>query len=33
MTSTSSVMDKYVFKNDYVNPRGIPKVDFIENVA
>ena len=29
----SSITDKYTFKDDYVSPRGIPRVAFVENVA
>ncbi|KPI84941.1 prefoldin-like protein [Leptomonas seymouri] len=29
----TSVLSKYTFKDDYVSPRGIPKVAFVENVA
>ncbi|KAK7194405.1 prefoldin-like protein [Novymonas esmeraldas] len=29
----SAIVDKYSFKDDYVSPRGIPKVAFVENVA
>ncbi|CCW70138.1 unnamed protein product [Phytomonas sp. Hart1] len=30
---SSELIDKYTFKNDYVNPRGIPRVAFIDNTA
>lgn len=29
----SKILEQYTFKEDYVNPRGIPKVDFVENIA
>lgn len=28
----ASVMDQYTFKDDYVSPRGIPRVTFIDNI-
>lgn len=33
MHNMTSVLSKYTFADDYVNPRGIPKVDFVANVA
>lgn len=29
----AATLEKYVFKDNYANPRGIPKVQFIENIA
>lgn len=29
----ASVLDKYTFAEDYENPRGIPRVPFVENIA
>ncbi|CCW65135.1 unnamed protein product [Phytomonas sp. EM1] len=30
---SSDLISKYTFKDDYVNPRGIPRVAFIDNTA